>query len=169
VIAKDPITAWRLHASWISDHQVDQDLVISRALAQIFGVAELGRRLAFRGGTAFYKLYLRPSASYSEGIDLVHVVPEPIGDTLTSGGASAERVVSCLDRCLREEGRRVTHAAFEENLAGTLAELLFRSDMAGGLRLGHRRGRRLHHGERPHEARRRAVEGRGGRGRKNES
>jgi hypothetical protein len=45
VIAKDDITAWRLHAPWISDHQVEQDLVISRALAQIFGVAEIGRPL----------------------------------------------------------------------------------------------------------------------------
>jgi hypothetical protein len=81
VIAKDYITAWRLHTPWISDHQVEQDLVISRALAQIFGVAEIGRRLAFRGGTALYKLYLRPAARYSEDIDLVQVVPEPIGDT----------------------------------------------------------------------------------------
>ena len=36
MIAKDYITAWRLYAPWVSDHQVEQDLVISRALAQIF-------------------------------------------------------------------------------------------------------------------------------------
>ena len=49
MIARDYITAWRQHAPWVSDHQVEQDLVISRALAQIFSVAEIGRRLAFRG------------------------------------------------------------------------------------------------------------------------
>jgi predicted nucleotidyltransferase component of viral defense system len=81
VIARDYITAWRAHAPWVSDHQVEQDLVISRALVQIFNLEGLGRRLAFRGGTALYKLYLRPAARYSEDIDLVQVTPEPIGDT----------------------------------------------------------------------------------------
>jgi predicted nucleotidyltransferase component of viral defense system len=242
MIAKDYVTAWRRHAPWISDHQVEQDLVISRALAQVFGIAGVGRRLAFRGGTALYKLFLRPAARYSEDIDLVQVAPEPIGDTfdavrsaldpwlgkprrelkegrvnlvyrytsedqppralrlkveinsrehftehghvtvpfavesewwsgkaeittysldellgtklralyqrkkgrdlfdiwfaLTSGGASAERVASCFDRYLREEGRRVTRAAFEENLAGKLTDPLFRGDISGLLRHG---------------------------------
>jgi predicted nucleotidyltransferase component of viral defense system len=66
VIAKDYITAWRANAPWISDHQVEQDLVISRAIVEIFSVAKLGQRLAFRGGTALYKLYLNPAARYSE-------------------------------------------------------------------------------------------------------
>jgi len=81
VIARDYVTAWRTYAPWISDHQVEQDLVISRALVEIFSVAGLGQHLAFRGGTALYKLYLHPAARYSEDIDLVQVTPEPIGDT----------------------------------------------------------------------------------------
>lgn len=81
MIAKDCVTAWRFHAPWVSDHQVEQDLVISRALTQIFSVAETARRLAFRGGTALYKLYLQPAARYSEDIDLVQAAAEPIGDT----------------------------------------------------------------------------------------
>ncbi len=35
--------------------------------------------MAFRGGTALYKLYLTPSARYSEDIDLVQVAPGPAG------------------------------------------------------------------------------------------
>jgi len=242
VISRDYITAWRAHAPWISDHQVEQDLVISRALVQIFGIDDIARRLAFRGGTALYKLYLRPATRYSEDIDLVQVTPERIGDTfdavrsvldpwlgtprrdlkegrvslvyrfssedqppkalrlkleinsrehftehghvkypvgvasewwsgkaevttysldellgtklralyqrrkgrdlfdlwhaLTSGAASAERLVSCFERYMREEGRRVTRAAFEENLAGKLGDAQFRSDMTGLLRPG---------------------------------
>ncbi len=81
MIARDYITAWRAHAPWISDHQVEQDLAVSRALVQIFGIVELGRRIAFRGGTALYKLHVRRAARYSEGIHLVQVTPEPIGDT----------------------------------------------------------------------------------------
>lgn len=70
MIAEDYITAWRLHAPWVSDHQVEQDLVISRALVEVFGVADMGRRLALRGGTALYKLHIHPAARYSEDIDI---------------------------------------------------------------------------------------------------
>ncbi len=43
---------------------------------------EVARLLAFRGGTALYKLYLTPPARYSEDIDLVQVAAGPIGDVL---------------------------------------------------------------------------------------
>ena len=49
--------------------------------ATMFGI--LAERLAFRGGTALYKLHLRPDPPrYSEDIDLVQVRSEPIGATL---------------------------------------------------------------------------------------
>jgi len=38
--------------------------------------------LAFRGGTALHKLYLKPPARYSEDIDLVQLYHEPIGPLL---------------------------------------------------------------------------------------
>jgi len=44
MIAKDYITEWRDHAPWITDAQVEQDLVISRALVEIFSAAVCGRR-----------------------------------------------------------------------------------------------------------------------------
>ncbi len=84
MIPRDFITAWRLHAPWAADAQIEQDLVISRALIDIFTDTKLASSLAFRGGTALYKLFLTPAARYSEDIDLVQVRPEPIGDTLDS-------------------------------------------------------------------------------------
>lgn len=82
MIPKAFIAAWRTHAPWQEDAQVEQDLVISRALVEMFRVPDIAERLAFRGGTALYKLHLRPPARYSEDIDLVQVKSEPIGDTL---------------------------------------------------------------------------------------
>ena len=82
MIPKDHITAWRAHAPWAIDAQVEQDLVISRALVEMFRVPELASRLLFRGGTALYKLHFSPAARYSEDIDLVQAQPEPIGDTI---------------------------------------------------------------------------------------
>jgi predicted nucleotidyltransferase component of viral defense system len=42
----------------------------------------LKESLAFRGGTALYKLFLTPPARYSEDIDLVQVSAEPAGDVM---------------------------------------------------------------------------------------
>ena len=60
---------------------VEQDLVLSRALVEIFRIPELADALAFRGGTALHKLYLAPGTRYSEDIDLVQTRSEPIGPT----------------------------------------------------------------------------------------
>lgn len=64
MIPKDYITAWRTHAPWRQDAQVEQDLVISRAIVEMFLIEETAGRLAFRGGTALNKLYLHPPARY---------------------------------------------------------------------------------------------------------
>jgi predicted nucleotidyltransferase component of viral defense system len=79
VIPRDYITEWRAQAPWVQDFQVEQDLVISRALVEIFSHPLLRDALAFRGGTALYKLHLRPAARYSEDIDLVQTRAEPAG------------------------------------------------------------------------------------------
>lgn len=79
MIPHDYITAWRAHAPWVQDFQVEQDLIISRALVAIFSHPVLAKGLAFRGGTALYKLHLTPAARYSEDIDLVQVNAEPAG------------------------------------------------------------------------------------------
>jgi hypothetical protein len=57
VIPRDYITEWRSEVPWIRNDQVEQDLVISRALVEIFSNPLLQDALAFRGGTALYKLY----------------------------------------------------------------------------------------------------------------
>jgi len=82
MIPRDFITEWRASAPWVQDFQVEQDLVICRALVNIFTHPTLGKALAFRGGTALYKLYLKPAARYSEDIDLVQVTAEPAGPVM---------------------------------------------------------------------------------------
>ena len=84
MIPFDYITEWRARAPWIEDIQVEQDLVITRALTEIFSAEEAARNLAFRGGTALYKLHIAPAARYSEDIDLVQTVAGPIGGTLSA-------------------------------------------------------------------------------------
>ena len=44
------ITEWRAFAPWSRDAWIEQDLIISRALVEMFAVPELAAALAFRGG-----------------------------------------------------------------------------------------------------------------------
>ncbi len=72
------IIEWRRTAPWTNDAQVEQDLVISRALVEMFQSDLIRNALAFRGGTALHKLFISPQARYSEDIDLVQISAEPI-------------------------------------------------------------------------------------------
>lgn len=73
------VTAWRERAPWSADAQVEQDLVVCRAVVDLFSDNLLASAVAFRGGTALHKLYFDPPRRYSEDIDLVQVVAGPIG------------------------------------------------------------------------------------------
>ena len=82
MIAQSYITEWSEKALWSTNVQVEQDLIICRALCSIYQDEFLARHLAFRGGTALGKLYLKPQPRYSEDIDLVQVQAEPIKETI---------------------------------------------------------------------------------------
>jgi predicted nucleotidyltransferase component of viral defense system len=82
MIPRDYITEWRAHVPWVQDIQVEQDLVICRALIAIFSDPLLKDALALRGGTALYKLHLKRAARYSEDIDLVQVKAGAAGPTM---------------------------------------------------------------------------------------
>ncbi len=78
MIPRRYIEEWKEFAPWPENSQVEQDLVIERALVEIFSDRFLNENLAFRGGTALHKLFLKPQARYSEDIDLVQIKTGPI-------------------------------------------------------------------------------------------
>ena len=78
MVDKAAIQQWREFAPWTDVANIEQDLIISRALVAIFGDEFLASQLAFRGGTALHKLYMQPQIRYSEDIDLVQINPGPI-------------------------------------------------------------------------------------------
>ncbi len=243
MIPRAHITAWRSKTPWSTDAQVEQDLVICRAVVDLFSDALLAREVAFRGGTALHKLHFNLPGRYSEDIDLVQVNAGPFGpvmdavrarldpwlgkpqwkqgqgrvtffyrfesetkpitplrlkvetntrehfcvlgprkarfevdnpwhsgaaDVLTYepeellgtklralyqrkkgrdlfdlsealtriAGLDAEKVVACFQRYLESDGRRVTRAEFEENLADKIDDKVFLSDVPPLLALG---------------------------------
>jgi len=78
MIPENAITEWRKTVPWHTSEQVEQDLIICKALSEIYKSEFLATHLAFRGGTALHKLYLNPQPRYSEDIDLVQINQGPI-------------------------------------------------------------------------------------------
>ena len=51
------IIAWGNIAPWAEQRQIEQDLIISRAVIELFADDFLKQELRFRGGTALNKLH----------------------------------------------------------------------------------------------------------------
>jgi len=82
VIPRRYIEEWKAFAPWPNDAQVEQDLVIERALVEMFSDEIIRNSLAFRGGTALHKIFMKPQVRYSEDIDLVQITAGPINPVL---------------------------------------------------------------------------------------
>ena len=76
------IVAWSKTTPWAEQRQIEQDLIISRALVELFSDDFLRGELRFRGGTALNKLHFPKPLRYSEDIDLVRTAAGPIGPVL---------------------------------------------------------------------------------------
>ena len=76
------IIAWSRVAPWAAPRQVEQDLIISRAVVDLFDDEFLNEQLRFRGGTALHKLHFPSPLRYSEDIDLVRTTAGGIGPVL---------------------------------------------------------------------------------------
>jgi predicted nucleotidyltransferase component of viral defense system len=76
------IVAWGRTVPWVEQRQVEQDLIISRALVELFSDPFLREQLRFRGGTALNKLHFPKPLRYSEDIDLTRTDGGPIGPVL---------------------------------------------------------------------------------------
>ena len=63
MIPEFSIREWNEVVPWTESEQVEQDLLICRALTEIYKDEYMASHLAFRGGTALHKLYLSPQPS----------------------------------------------------------------------------------------------------------
>lgn len=71
MIPANAITAWGAQRPWPTPEQIEQDLLLSRAICAIADDEYLGEELVFRGGTALHKLHLEQPFRYSEDLDYV--------------------------------------------------------------------------------------------------
>lgn len=97
MIPRANVTAWRARAPWPDDALVEQDLVLCRALAELFAHSTVRERLVFRGGTALNKLVFREPARFRDGhasgergsYGLKHKVENHYGVYVTDGSLIA--------------------------------------------------------------------------------
>ena len=105
MIPRANITSWRKTAPWPDDARVEQDLILSRAIVEIFRRPAVAEQALFRGGTALHKLFFRPPGRYSEDIDLVQRDARPIGPLI-------DAMRSALDPWLGNPGWKAAHGRF---------------------------------------------------------
>lgn len=103
------LQAWSTTAPWSDFRHIEQDLIISRALCDLFNAPALHGKMAFRGGTAINKLLFRRPMRYSEDIDLVQTQPAPIGATVDA----IRDALGWLGQCKREQAGHSMHLVFK--------------------------------------------------------
>lgn len=79
MIAQKIVQEEKENIPWIEDTFVEQDMIISRALVDLYNNPIIRENLIFRGGTALNKLFLKPPARYSEDLDFVLIEEKPVG------------------------------------------------------------------------------------------
>ena len=84
---------------------MEQDLIIARALHDLFSHSGLQGRLAFRGGTAIHKLLMPEPLRYSEDIDLIQLQPGPIKPLLQAISDALQWLG--LDREVKQSGQSI--------------------------------------------------------------
>ena len=90
-LTRQDILSHQVVVSWGAQFQVEQDLLLCRAMVALFEDAFLSSQVAMRGGTLLHKVHLAPPARYSEDIDLVVVGTRP-----------AERIRRAIRRVLTD-------------------------------------------------------------------
>ncbi len=91
-LTRRDVVAHQVHVPWQRQRQVEQDLLLCRAMAALFNDRFLRGQIAMRGGTLLHKAHLAPAARYSEDIDLV-----------ACGNRSEGHIAKAIRRVLKPE------------------------------------------------------------------
>ncbi len=105
------LNQWATRAPWPQQHQVEQDLVLSRLIVEIARHELLGAELAFRGGTCLHKLHLPKQLRYSEDLDYVRSTHSGIKPYL-SALREVAGAVGLVEHGTAQSGHMV-HIAFD--------------------------------------------------------
>lgn len=112
MIPRAHIVEWQTTAPWPNTYLVEHDLILSRAICELYQNPIVREHLVFRGGTALHKLFFEQGGRFSEDLDFVQIHAKPIGNTV-------EAIRNCLDHWLgkpkwrQNQGRFTLYYRFE--------------------------------------------------------
>lgn len=112
MIPENYIISWQQSAPWKDYSQIEQDLLISRILIEIFSDQWLSRNLLFRGGTALYKLYFKEPIRYSEDLDFVMTEKGPVGELFDAVRRKLDPIFEQVPIRIRKENGAVLKYRF---------------------------------------------------------
>ncbi|MBK7158588.1 MAG: nucleotidyl transferase AbiEii/AbiGii toxin family protein [Ignavibacteria bacterium] len=98
MLPKAYIDQWKLHSSWQLDEFVEQDLILTRLLIELYSNKLISENLAFRGGTALHKLFLKNPQRYSEDLDFVQIKAGEIGTVLTEIRKIVKQIIPAVPK-----------------------------------------------------------------------
>jgi predicted nucleotidyltransferase component of viral defense system len=104
------INEWKKSAPWGEQSMVEQDLILSRILVDLFRDPVLSKKLIFRGGTALHKFSFSQPMRYSEDIDLVQRDSGSIGPIFDSLRNALAPWLG--DKPSRKQGRGVVNLVY---------------------------------------------------------
>ena len=105
MIPQAEIISWRNVAPWVGLDQIEHDLVLSRALCELYKDPSLRKNLVFRGGTALHKLFFKRAGRFSDDLDFVQARAEPIGKMV-------DAIRESLDSWLGKPSWKQNHGRF---------------------------------------------------------
>jgi predicted nucleotidyltransferase component of viral defense system len=83
MLPKAYVEQWKQCSPWKQDESAEQDLILSRLLIDLYSSTLISETLAFRGGTALHKLFIKSPYRFSEDLDFVQIKAGDIGEVLT--------------------------------------------------------------------------------------
>ncbi|MBI4025568.1 MAG: nucleotidyl transferase AbiEii/AbiGii toxin family protein [Verrucomicrobia bacterium] len=108
------LTEWRSRVAWNTAVQVEQDLIICRAMVELFMRELLAEHLVFRGGTALHKLHLAPAMRYSEDIDLVQIKSGPNRSIIEAVRQALDKFLGKPQWDIKERGTTILYRVESE-------------------------------------------------------
>jgi predicted nucleotidyltransferase component of viral defense system len=102
MIPETYVELWREKVQWKNLDYVEHDLILSRAIVELYSDPFIRESIVMRGGTLLNKIFIVPASRYSEDLDFVQRKDGPIGPII-------DAIRRKLDPLLGVPGRRITH------------------------------------------------------------
>ena len=115
MIPRAYVIEWQHSAPWPGDDQIEQDLILSRILVDIYQNEYLNKQLLFRGGTALNKLFFTDPIRYSEDLDFVQKKSGPIKEIVKTIQGLIDPWLGASSTQPRKDGFRIYYQFIPES------------------------------------------------------